>query len=713
MKRHAFKILVLAFILAITVSFSASCSILSMFLEEDCMHKNVKVGNCTTPGACADCGELVGELGPHDYAADIIAPTCTEGGYTRYVCSLCNDAYRVDGDASTGHSFGEWIFTKQPTATEKGEMYRQCSVCSEKESKYVDPHAHTMASGAAQAPTCTANGWNAYEYCTQCEYNTKVIIVAIGHNYGNYVSIGNGMHTRTCENDPSHVLTESCSGGSYSEGSLPVCAYCNTAYEIAVRPGNSSYGYYALGEYATYGEGMQQLYKDLTAACEEFIVEYANKDLLPDKDGYYVIGGEFDVDDYGISLDAARAVWKTFYISSPIYYWLDASILTSTSTSGQELIFLSIADDYAKASDRQTADKAISDMTKECNDLLEGDMTDLEKAMTITAYIVGNMEYAYASNGLPEEDMWAHSMAGFAEEGFGVCEAYAKSFMYLCLLNGVDCIMGSGDAGEPHAWNYVKLGGKWYGADLTWTDNSGDEAVYDYFGLSEDAIYSDHTPYSSTDFTGKFTYAVPELADKSLELTELHKDGEYVGMYGSIDDAFAAMTDNNSEYEIYIGFYGFFENSPAHTLKATTTPDVKKLTITGRYEPAEEGYLITTSIINMPMSLALGSEVEIKNVNLVIMDGVGNCPINLSGHALILSGNAVYIQNKVSGIGTGSYVVTTTVQETYFYGGVDIHKLVVNNESGVVFGADSKMKFCNSYNLYTLDDVEVNVEVFA
>ena len=710
MKKRVLKISVLALILAITVAFSASCSILSMFLEE-CTHEYIEDGDCLTPGKCADCGEPVGELGPHDYKSTYVNPTCTEAGYTQYVCQVCEHTYAVDGDAAIGHHFGEWIFTKQPTATEKGEMYRECSVCAEKETAEVDPHVHTMENGEAQAVTCTTDGWDAYEYCTQCQYSTKVIIVARGHKYGNYVSIGNGMHTRTCENDPSHVVTEPCSGGSVSGGSLPICAYCNTTYEIAVRPGNSTYGYYTFAEYAPYTEGMKKLYKDFTAACEEFIVEYANKDLAPDEDGYYLIGEEYNVDDYDIPLDVARAVWKVFYVSSPVYYWLDATILTATTTSGDAYIYLPIADDYAKASDRKTADAAITAMTNECNALIEDGMTDLEKAMTITAYIVGNMEYAYDEFGQPENDMWAHCMAGFAEEGYGVCEAYAKSFMYLCLLNGVDCIMGSGDAGEPHAWNYVKLGGEWYGADLTWTDNSGDEAVYDYFGLSASKIFSDHTPHSSTVFSSSFIYAAPELSNKSLELTELYKDGEYVGVYKSIDDAFAAMTDSDAEYLIYVGFYGFFTTSPAHYLNATTTPNVKKLTIVGNVEPVEEGYLAPTSAIYISKALTLGSNVEIKNIDLVIFDGVGSCPINLAGHTLTLSGEAVYLNSKICGTEENSLVVVATAQDTYFYSGVDIHRLMISSGTAV-FGMDSNIKYCNSDEIYTLNNADVKVKTF-
>ena len=55
-----------------------------------------------------------------------------------------------------------------------------------------------------------------------------------------------------------------------------------------------------------------------------------------------------------------------------------------------------------------------------------------------------------------------------------VCEGYAKSFMYLCELsdfNGkVTCYTVSGDAGGPHMWNIVTIGGKNYHTDITWID---------------------------------------------------------------------------------------------------------------------------------------------------------------------------------------------------------------------------------------------------
>ena len=43
------------------------------------------------------------------------------------------------------------------------------------------PHVHEIVKVAAKAPTCTEEGWAAYEYCKTCDYTTKQTISAKGH----------------------------------------------------------------------------------------------------------------------------------------------------------------------------------------------------------------------------------------------------------------------------------------------------------------------------------------------------------------------------------------------------------------------------------------------------------------------------------------------------------------------------------------------------
>lgn len=704
MKKNSFKILLLALILTVALVFSTSCTYLIPIWQSLCTHEYILGGDCRTPGYCAACGKTVGELSDHAYVRQTVYPDCTEEGYVEYVCSVCADSYREDFTDPKGHSFGGWIFDKDPTATEDGKMYRECSVCAVREEKSVPAHEHTLLFGEAKAVSCTEDGWSDYEYCTLCEYSTKDVIRATGHDYGEYVSNGDSTHTRICKNDTSHVVTEPCSGADASGQGTPICSFCHGKYEFAARRGNSAYAYEVLGTYATYGEDMQLLYRHFTEACERF---YMSDEDLADKGGYFVIG-EYDVKEYSLTLDIAAAVWKAFYVSNPVYYWLDARIVSIGDS-----MLLTVADDYARAVDRREADAAISAMTKECSLLVKEDMTELEKAVTITEYIVTNMEYAYEKDGTtPVKDMWAHCMAGFAMRGLGVCEAYAKSFMYLCLLNDVDCRMGSGYAGEPHAWNYVKIDGEWYGADLTWTDNSGDRAVYDYFGLSSARMFEKHTPHSSTELSGNFIYEAPALSDKSIELVSVYKDGEYYGLYKSIDEAFASMTDATSEYEMKVDYYGFFTTSPIYSITSSVTPSVKKLTITGINTYVGGNHLDNNSTIRFSSSLTLGSDVVLKNLHL-LTDGEGKVyEIKLASHKLTLGGNVVYMDLRVTGTSSGSTLTVSSTDVSYVYGGVDVYRLVTGN-AGILLATDSAIIYCEGRKVYVpeTDNPEDKVEV--
>ena len=60
----------------------------------------------------------------HDYVATITPATCTEDGSIVYTC-LCGDTY-TEILYATGHNWGDWRITKQPTFTDEGEERRYC-----------------------------------------------------------------------------------------------------------------------------------------------------------------------------------------------------------------------------------------------------------------------------------------------------------------------------------------------------------------------------------------------------------------------------------------------------------------------------------------------------------------------------------------------------------------------------------------------------------
>ncbi len=57
----------------------------------------------------------------------------------------------------------------------------------------------------------------------------------------------------------------------------------------------------------------------------------------------------------------------------------------------------------------------------------------------------------------------------------GVCESYSRSMQLILGQLGIPCVLvhgmqTSGDDPEPHIWNAVQIGGKWYAVDATWDD---------------------------------------------------------------------------------------------------------------------------------------------------------------------------------------------------------------------------------------------------
>ena len=94
-------------------------------------------GVMTYTCACGDSyTEVIEKIAEHDYESVVTLPTCTKQGYTTYTCE-CGDSYVDDYIDATGHLYGDWVVTKEPTTDTEGEMERVCS-CGEKEYKSID-----------------------------------------------------------------------------------------------------------------------------------------------------------------------------------------------------------------------------------------------------------------------------------------------------------------------------------------------------------------------------------------------------------------------------------------------------------------------------------------------------------------------------------------------------------------------------------------------
>ena len=192
--------------------------------------------------SCSECGHHAtdtfesGDINPdnHDTVpVEAKAATCTEDGWPAHdACKREGCGYRNPNYLITygGHSLNVHN-SKKPTCAEPGwEAYETCERCdyTTYQELSIDPDNHDLTHHEAKAPTCTEIGWEAYDACKRCDYTTYEEVDALNHDWNDWTSNGDGTHTRTCKNDPSHTGTEACSGVNCGE--TGACSVCNGEY---------------------------------------------------------------------------------------------------------------------------------------------------------------------------------------------------------------------------------------------------------------------------------------------------------------------------------------------------------------------------------------------------------------------------------------------------------------------------------------------------
>ena len=174
---------------------------------------------CNKKAVCTTCGKEYGNLDPTNHSAPkpnewqgddkehwqvysccnaIINKAAHVGGKAtckdRAVCTTCGAAYGGLGAHSFTEKVAEQYLKSAATCTAKAVYYKSCSVCREKGTETFE----------------TGN--------------------ALGHDWGEWQSNGNGTHTHVCKTDESHTETVSCSGGTATCTAKAVCEDCKAEY---------------------------------------------------------------------------------------------------------------------------------------------------------------------------------------------------------------------------------------------------------------------------------------------------------------------------------------------------------------------------------------------------------------------------------------------------------------------------------------------------
>ncbi len=183
---------------------------------------------CVTEGAyiekvtCEVCSATISAVDkygkiPHNYEKTVVAPTCTEDGYTLYTCSVCSDSYTDETIVAAGHTKGSWVVTTPAKCEEGGIATLYCADCGTAlETKETAPKGHGVCNWTITTePGCESTGVNSY-ICKDCGVATKQeSVAALGHNEG---------PAETCETDKTclrcgEVLKEAY-GHSWDNGTV-------------------------------------------------------------------------------------------------------------------------------------------------------------------------------------------------------------------------------------------------------------------------------------------------------------------------------------------------------------------------------------------------------------------------------------------------------------------------------------------------------------
>ncbi len=237
---------------------------------------------------------------------------------------------------------------------------------------------------------------------------------------------------------------------------------------------------------------------------------------------------QIDTDIYGnpsivLPQEQLDAVLQAFYggISAllsdrPALYWLgnfemdiegdlEEIIATSHLDASTLIAYLYLPAGYASWADVASDYSAMMQIVD--NFTVRGE-TRYEQVKYMHDWIASSVEYdtqfQYATS------FYATSV--FLDPHITVCEGYSEAFKMLCDREGIPCVQVVGDAGGPHAWNYVKMeDGNWYAVDVTWDDPSTNGTFYEFFLVGADTT----TRYFAESETDRTTFEQSHVPDGS------------------------------------------------------------------------------------------------------------------------------------------------------------------------------------------------------
>ena len=257
--------------------------------------------------------------------------------------------------------------------------------------------------------------------------------------------------------------------------------------------------------------------------------------------GISASAAEVSIKDEGtlISESELSVVFDAYRRDHPEHFWIgneySYSLQSTTVVSVKPTYIMSGAElDEAKLLFNLAVDSMISS--------LDSGMSEYEKELYLHDKLAENIVYEESDN--------AHNAYGALVEGKAVCEGYAEALQYLLQKSGIQSLIVLGESRNPslnqveaHAWNIVRINGKYYHVDLTWNDQT-ERTYHAYFNIPDADILLDHI----VEDTAYPLPACDSLDDNYFTVNSLHLDASSDLSIVAIGDAISLGGMSTSFY---------------------------------------------------------------------------------------------------------------------------------------------------------------------
>ncbi|MCR4704823.1 MAG: hypothetical protein K5641_02045 [Lachnospiraceae bacterium] len=172
---------------------------------------------------------------------------------------------------------------------------------------------------------------------------------------------------------------------------------------------------------------------------------------------------------------------------------------------------------YTTAAQERAVDGAVKEIIGSLG--LNADASDYDKTRAVATYLCDTVDYDTVHKHTPGSRHIQSTAYGALLSHTALCQGYAVACYRLLKELSVDTRIITGDMvlrgkNERHAWNIVRIGGRYYNLDVTLMDSDGTLA---YFLKSDEAFAADHErdeKYRTDEFYREYPMSSESYSDE-------------------------------------------------------------------------------------------------------------------------------------------------------------------------------------------------------